>query len=93
MQLSTNAEAALDRWVGPSTWDSNHEEDFRRFYKFVDQYQRDHKFPINESDLRETIEAKVKKKNHSFGCHQQNLVRERVNLACKIIDFLEITGR
>lgn len=93
MHLKPDTEAALDRWVGPSTWDSGHHEDMRRFYEFVSQYQKDHGFVIQESDLRDEIKSKVKAKGHPVGTHQENLIDDLVSLAYKILDFLKATGR
>lgn len=93
MQLKPDTEAALDRWVGPSTWDSDHFLDMECFYKFVGQYQRDHGFSINESDMRDMIKARAIAKGHPVGPHQENLIHDLVNLAYKILAFLRATGR
>jgi hypothetical protein len=92
MQLKPGARAALDGWL-VTTWDSGHSLDEDRFYKFVDQYQRDHGFSINEADLRDEIERSAVAKGLPVGSHQENLIHELVSLAYRILDFLRATGR
>jgi len=96
MQLKPNTEKTLDAWLGPGTWHTNHPTDMDRWYDFVDQYQREHGFTIDdEVILREIIERKLTEK---FGKRfdnedLRNEIRERINLAWKILDFLKHTGR
>jgi len=92
MSLKPNTQKALDHWLVP-TWDTGHQRDERRFYEFLSQYQQDHGFSINESELREKIERSVKARQLPFGKHQEDLVHDRVSLAYKILDFLKATGR
>jgi len=92
MQLKPNSRAALETWLVP-TWDSGHALDEERFYKFVNQYQNDHGFSINEADLRDEIKRTAVAKGRPFGTHQENLVHDCVSLAYKILDFLKTTGR
>ena len=90
MTLSKDAENALDHWVGIETWHTKHDNDMDRWYGFVDQYQRDHGFTIDEPALRETISAKI---GGAVNEDLQNIIRERITLAYNILDFLKCTGR
>jgi len=92
MSLKPNTQKALDHWLVP-TWDTGHQRDERRFYEFLSQYQQDHGFSINESELRKEIERAVKAKQLLFGKHQEDIVHDHVSLAYKILDFLKATGR
>lgn len=92
MSLKPNTQKALDHWLVP-TWDSGHHLDEERFYQFLDQYQREHGFNIDESGLRDEISRAVKAKNLPFGKHQEDLVHDHVLLAYNILDFLKATGR
>lgn len=95
MQLKPNTEKALDAWLGPETWHTNHDEDMNRWYDFVNQYQRDHGYTIDEVALRETIEYKLTKKIGERFDNEilRKEIRERISLAYNILDFLEHTGR
>ena len=88
MKLSKEAEAALAHWLA-TDWHTKHGADMDRWYRFVDQYQRDHGFEIDEAALRETIESKI----GSVTDELQDVIRERVSLAYNILDFLKCTGR
>ncbi len=90
MQLKPSTEKALDGWAGPTTWHTDHTLDMERFYRFVDQYHRDHGFTIDEAGLRDLIETKTKSKGNDALC---DIIFERVSLAYKILDFLKATGR
>ena len=92
MQLKPNTQTALEAWLVP-TWDSGHALDEERFYKFVDQYQKDHGFSIDEAGLRDEIKRTALVKGRPVGSHQDNLIHESVSLAYKILDFLKATGR
>jgi hypothetical protein len=95
MQLSPETSKALDAWLGPETWDSvpKHHYDMERFYRFVDQYQKDHGFSLDEDALRTEIKSRVKAKGRAFGNHQEELVEELINWAYAILDFLKVTRR
>jgi hypothetical protein len=65
-----------------------------RWFRFVNAYQRDHGYTIDEVWLRERIDAR-----HAV-LHGSRLsedllenVREQISLAYKILDFLKATGR
>lgn len=76
--------------MGPSTWYTDHDSDMNRWYDFVNQYQKDHGFTIDESGLREVIERKVR---GAVSDQLRAIIRDRISLACKILDFLKHTGR
>lgn len=90
MQLSTATERALQGWIGPSTWHTSHDLDMERWYKFVDQYQRDHGYTINEPELQAHIEGKSTTPMNDY---LKGTIRERISLAYKILDFLRTTNR
>ena len=90
MPLKPDTDAALDAWAGPNTWYTDHDSDMDRWYDFVNQYQKDHGFTIDEAGLRETIESKV---NGVVNDQLRNIIRKRISLAYNILDFLKHTGR
>lgn len=90
MQFKPDTEKALNNWLKPDTWYTLDLVDMNRFYDFVDQYQKDHGFTIDEAALRETIERKVKAGNDE---DMKEIIREYVNIAYKILEFLKQTGR
>ena len=87
LQLTSETEAALNDWVGPETWDSNHPSDRKRFYRLVDQYKKDHGYSMNEPDMRYLIKRKVQAKGRSFGSNQEELVHEYLGVARDILQF------
>ncbi len=95
MQLKPNTEKTLNIWLNAGTWHTNHDTDMERWYDFVDQYQREHGFTIDEVALRENIEGKVTKiTGKRFDSEDlRNEIRERISLAYNILDFLKRTGR
>ena len=90
MKLKLSTEEALYKWLGSDTWHTSNDFDMNRFYDFVDQYQKDHGFTIDEASLREVIERKVK-----AGVNEQirKIIHEHISLAYRILDFLKHTGR
>jgi hypothetical protein len=90
MQLATATEKALDAWIMTGTWHTGHALDMGRFFAFVDQYQKDHGYAVDEQALAQLTEGKA-------GCQGNGslalIIRERVNLASSILDFLKATGR
>ena len=88
--LSEAAESKLQAWLGPGSWHTPHDSDMDRWYDFVDQYQRDHGYTIDEAALREQIEHKVQ-----GGVNEdlRDIIRRRISLAYSILDFLKRTGR
>ena len=90
MQLSNAAESKLQAWLGLSTWHTSHDNDMERWYDFVDQYQRDHSYTIDEAALREHIEHKVE---GGVKEGDRKTIRDRISLAYNILDFLRRSGR
>lgn len=90
MELSAAAESKLQTWIGPRTWRTLHPSDMDRWYDFVDQYQRDHGYAIDEALLREHIERKVE---GGVSENSRDIIRHRISLAYSILDFLKRTGR
>ena len=89
MSLKPATSEALDEWLSPDTWHTKHDLDMVRLYDFVDQYQKDHGYTINEIKLQEEIEKRADVSDGSL----QEVIRERISLAYNILDFLEHTGR
>ena len=90
MKLSPEAERKLDAWVKVDTWHTRHDFDMNRWYDFVDQYQKDHGYNIDEAALREIIERNV-----PGGVNEllREEIRDRISRAYNILDFLKRTGR
>ncbi len=92
MQLKESSMAALNAWVASPNWARNGYDDMRRFYRFVNQYQRDHGSVILP-DLRQTIISAARARGHPLGKEQEKVIEDLTALAYKILDFLEETGR
>ena len=94
MDLKPATREALNYWIVPS-WDSDieHHEDRRRFYLFVDRYQRDHGFSIDEVGLKDEIRRTAEAKGLPFGDYQEEVAREHVSKAYGILEFLQATNR
>ena len=90
MSLNPTTESALKAWVRVATWRTDHTEDMRRFYDFVNQYEKDHGSSIDESGLQTIIKQNA---TGPIGDPQIVLIRKRVTLAIDILDFLKRTGR
>jgi hypothetical protein len=95
MQLKPNTEKTLDVWLGLSTWYTNNTTNMDHWYGFVDQYQKEHGFEIDEAALRGIIEHKLTKITGTRfdNEHFRKKIRERISLAYNILDFLRHTGR
>ena len=87
MQLTLETDTALNEWVGSRTWDSDRPVDRRRFYRFVDQFKKDHGYSMKGSYIRALIEQKVRAKGHRFGPHEEERVHEYLARARNILDF------
>lgn len=90
MSLKPTTEVALNGWAGVSTWDSDHPADRERFYDFVNHYQKDHGFTVDENELRRIIEQVA---HGPIGAKQRDLIAKKVSLAVDILEFLRRTGR
>ena len=95
MQLEPNTEKTLDVWLGLSTWFTNNTTNMNHWYGFVDQYQREYGFNIDEAGLREIIEHKLTKIDGKRFDNEalRNVIRNRISLAYNILDFLKHTRR
>lgn len=93
MQLQPDTDNALNTWLGPSSWSTNHPLDMERFYDFVDQYQKDHGYTTDDDALREEIETRVTRYDGSVSEELRDIIRSRISLAYKILDFLKRTNR
>ncbi|MBU4361269.1 hypothetical protein KJ813_01230 [bacterium] len=90
MKLSSETEKKLDAWAKVDTWHTNHKLDMDRWYDFVNQYQKDHCYSVDEAALREIIEKKVEGNVNDL---LKEEIRTRISLACNILDFLNRIGR
>ena len=87
MQLTLETETALNEWVGSRTWDSDHLVDRRRFYRFVDQFKKDHGYSMKEPYIRALIEQRIRAKGRRFGPHEEERVHECLARARDILNF------
>ena len=92
MQLKPNTEKALDGWIKKETWDTRNPPcDMKRFFDFVNEYQKEHGYTIDEPEMRDIIKGKLGIK----GELQEPLletINRYVYLAYDILDFLKHTG-
>jgi hypothetical protein len=90
MRLSDNCLQKLKYWLAGDTWHTLHNADMDQWYDFVDQYQRDHGFYIDEHALRDQIASLA-------GCigneHLVRVISKRISLAYNILDLLKRTRR
>jgi len=95
MQLKLDTDRALQAWIGPDTWHTPHMDDMNRWYDFVNQYQRDYGFKLDEPELRETIERKRSQITGKCFINEdlRKEIRKRISIAYHILDFLKHTGR
>jgi len=90
MELSNSAKAKLLAWLQNDTWHTKHDLDMGRWYAFVDHYQRDHGFEIDEGVLHYEITRLARCEEND---ELQRVVSERIGLAYSILDFLKFTKR
>ena len=64
-----------------------------RFYDFVDLYQRQHGYSIDEVALREEIESRVIEHRGKVSEELRDIIRDRISLAIDILDFLKRSKR
>jgi len=88
--LSRPSEEKLHIWLASPTWHTSHTRDMARWFDFVDQYQRDHGYALNEDTLQQKIEALAAL---GPGPALENVIRQRISLAYRILEFLDRTGR
>ena len=89
MELTDMTMTTLKKWSGRSTWHTSHDDDMDLWYDFVNQYQNDHGFEIDEGALFEIIVSEVGDINEDL----EEVIRDRISLAYCILDFLRRTGR
>jgi hypothetical protein len=94
MDLNQGTRDALDRWIVDG-WGSDTKTDpgAYRFYQFVDQYQRDHKYNMPELEMREEIRRTAERQGMRFDEYQEREAAEYVSRAIDILGFLETTRR
>ena len=92
MELQPETSKALDKWLGPETWYTNHDLDMGRFYDFVDRYAAEHGYVIDETALAEEIVRRLKQKRNVNEALEK-IVETRLILAYNILDFLKRTQR
>ncbi len=91
--LNSESDKALTQWLG-MYWYKNHPKDMERFYNFVNKYQQQYGFTLNEDELYKIIESKLEElKNGLNKDDQEKEIRERISLAYNILDFLKYTKR
>lgn len=93
-QLKPKTEQALVDWLIMDGCFTRYPLDMNRFYDFVNQYQKDHGFLINERELHEVISSKLKNLGKSLDKdYEQKNIQHHIGLASSILDFLEHTGQ
>jgi hypothetical protein len=93
MQLGLRSDEALTRWLNAGTWHTNSDFDLNRWFDFVNEYNREHGYVIDEPALREEIEHRVTRRGGTVGEELRNIIRDQIDLAYSILDFLKHTGR
>jgi hypothetical protein len=70
-----------------------HALDMGRFWDFVDQYNKDHGFSVDEMALRDLMCEK--EKALSGGCSEEmvRIFGERISLMLNVLEFLKHTDR
>lgn len=89
MELQAGSQRALATWLGAS-WESSHELDMHRWYDFINEFSREHGYHLDERALEDRIEGAL---NRHLSDEMLDTIRARIGLACKILDFLQHTGR
>lgn len=89
MIINKEIEHVMLKWIGASTWHTDHPCDERRFHYFVKSYQRFNGNHINESELLKILcsHAKLSPNNTTM----IELVRRKIRLITNILDFLDST--
>jgi len=90
MQLNPESSKALDQWLAASTWYKSNDSDIEKFYNFVNQYQKESGYDIEEKNLEEEIASRAEVEGNDA---MMPIIRERVSLAISILEFLKQTGR
>lgn len=94
--FTSETEKKLNYWLSRDTWHTMHPGDMIYWYDFVDQYQKDHGYALDEAALREYIERKISL-GYNMSDEVTNDFRDKiiryVSIAYYILQFLEHTGR
>ena len=90
MELHPESSKALDRWLVSGNWHKSNDPDMNKFYEFINQYQKEYGYYIEELELQREI---VSRANAEENDALLSIIRERVNLAVTILDFLKQTAR
>lgn len=90
MDLASESASRLQSWLAADTWHTRDRSDMQRWYRFVDQYQREHGFDLDETVMFETIEHLIE---GGVNEPMREEIRHRIYVARTILDFLECTGR
>jgi hypothetical protein len=93
MKLKPKSDETLERWLHLDTFFKRDLRDMNRFYDFVDVYQREHGYCIDEVALREEIETRVTRYGGSVSEELRDIIRDRISLAIDILDFIKRTRR
>jgi hypothetical protein len=89
MELSPKSSEALNKWLALGTWHTGHPSDMRRFYEFIDHYQKEHGYSLNEQALQEEIAMRA----NVQGNEMAPKIRDYVSLAFSVLEFLKQTNR
>jgi hypothetical protein len=92
MELKPETSKALDQWLGPETWHTNHALDMRRFYDFVDRYSAEHGTIIDEVAVKEEVLRRLHARGNATEA-MERIIEMRISLALNILDFLKQSGR
>jgi hypothetical protein len=92
-KLKPKSDEALGLWLSPVTWFKENLNDLNGFYDFVDLYQREHGYSIDEVALREEIESRVTKQRGRVNEELRDIIRDRISLAIDILDFIKRSKR
>jgi len=93
LKLKPKSHEALERWLHQNTFFKQDLHDMNRFYDFVDVYQREHGYWIDEVALREEIETRVTRYGGNVSEELRDIIRDRISLAIDILDFIKRTKR
>ena len=92
MQLKPNTEKALDGWLKIETWHTGRGYDMERFFVFVNEYQKEHGYTIDEPGMRDVIKEKLGIEGE-LKEPSREIIDRYISLAYNILDFLKHTGR
>lgn len=88
MNLKTYTAKALDEWL--RGYDSKQPDDIKRFYDFVIHYRAEHGYEMDKAAIQELIRTKLSIPPEA---DFPEILNARIQLACRILDFLRYTRR